>query len=93
MAYNVKRHTKGAKSKPWQRDTKCWTCSKQGHVSNECNDKKKDNKDKKREREKKKNETKVAFLAGNFTAISDTGWIIDSAATYTCHPTRSCLIL
>lgn len=87
----MKRHTKGAKSKPWQRDTKCWTCGKQGHVSSECSDKKKDsknNKDKKHEHEKKKSETKVAFLIGNSTAVGDTSWIIDSAASVHMSPNK-----
>lgn len=90
-AYNVKKYTKGAKPKPWQKDAKCYACGKQGHISYNCSDKKrdiKDNKDKKRECEKKKNETKVAFIAGDSTATSGTGWIIDSAASGHMSPNK-----
>jgi len=67
-AYHVKRQAERAKSKQKQRKMKCWSCGKAGHLANECDEKKREDKEKRRtDQPKKKTESnsKVAFLASD----------------------------
>lgn len=90
-AYYTKRQNDRTKHKQNARKTKCWSCGKFGHMANECNEKKKEDKEKKKtDQTKKKNEnSKVAFLANEVITEENSAWIVDSTASAHMSPNKN----